>query len=80
MRKAPKRTLIKLYIFLIYIYIISFSDCASKMGNSLILMGDIEGNDIGYSLTQGKSIAQVRTYLPHVIRAQIKVTKVIHFT
>ncbi|KAK6161728.1 hypothetical protein DH2020_005109 [Rehmannia glutinosa] len=41
---------------------------------SLILMGDIEGNDIGYPLAQGKSIAKVKSYVPFVIRAIIKAT------
>ncbi|KAI3473733.1 hypothetical protein Pfo_031395, partial [Paulownia fortunei] len=25
-------------------------DCANRLGNSIILMGDLEGNDIGYPL------------------------------
>ncbi|KAK6161555.1 hypothetical protein DH2020_004936 [Rehmannia glutinosa] len=47
----------------------------NKLGNSLILMGDIEGNDIGYPLTQGKSINEVQTYVPYVTRAQISATR-----
>ncbi|KAI3470003.1 hypothetical protein Pfo_026666 [Paulownia fortunei] len=49
----------------------------ARLQKSLILMGDIEGNDIGYSLTQGKSIKQVKTYVPFVIRAIIKATRLI---
>ncbi|KAK6122570.1 hypothetical protein DH2020_043687 [Rehmannia glutinosa] len=33
-------------------------DCVERLENSLILMGDIEGNDIGYLLTQGKTILE----------------------
>ncbi|KAK6161557.1 hypothetical protein DH2020_004938 [Rehmannia glutinosa] len=51
------------------------TECADKLGNSLILMGDIEGNDIGYPLTQGKSIIEVQTYVPYVTRAQISATR-----
>ncbi|KAK6138576.1 hypothetical protein DH2020_027682 [Rehmannia glutinosa] len=49
-------------------------DCANRLRKSLILMGDIEGNDIGYPLAQGKSIAKVKSYVPFVIRAIIKAT------
>ncbi|KAI3465070.1 hypothetical protein Pfo_021733 [Paulownia fortunei] len=48
---------------------------ANKLGNSLILMGDIEGNDIGYPLSQGKSIKKVQTYVPYVIRALVNATR-----
>ncbi|KAK6161725.1 hypothetical protein DH2020_005106 [Rehmannia glutinosa] len=51
-------------------------DCANRLRKSLILMGDIEGNDIGYPLAQGKSIAKVKSYVPFVIRAIIKATTV----
>ncbi|CAA0833313.1 GDSL-like Lipase/Acylhydrolase superfamily protein [Striga hermonthica] len=47
------------------------SECTEWMGKSLVLMGDIEGNDIGYALTQGKTIAEVRTYVPAIVRALI---------
>ncbi|KAI3470328.1 hypothetical protein Pfo_026991 [Paulownia fortunei] len=50
-------------------------DCAKRLKNSLILMGDIEGNDIGYSLTQGKSIQEVQTYVPLIIRTVISASK-----
>ncbi|KAL7145694.1 hypothetical protein ABFS83_07G104300 [Erythranthe nasuta] len=46
-------------------------DCAVRLANSLIVLGDIEGNDYGYPLAQGKSIQEVNTYVPFVIRALI---------
>ncbi|CAA0827327.1 GDSL esterase/lipase [Striga hermonthica] len=51
------------------------SNCANRLANSLILLGDIEANDIGYSLLQGKSINEARTYVPYITQAQINVTR-----
>ncbi|KAG8369422.1 hypothetical protein BUALT_Bualt14G0010900 [Buddleja alternifolia] len=53
------------------------TDCAKRLENSLLLMGDIEGNDIGYPLAQGKSIDEVRNYVPYVIRAIINGTRML---
>ncbi|GFP95605.1 acetylajmalan esterase [Phtheirospermum japonicum] len=53
----------------------SRSDCSEWIGNSLVLMGDIEGNDIGYALTQGKTIKQVRKYVPAIVKAIIDATR-----
>ncbi|KAK6121726.1 hypothetical protein DH2020_044536 [Rehmannia glutinosa] len=50
-------------------------DCSEWIGNSLVLMGDIEGNDIGYALTQGKSIEEVKTYVPAIVKAIIDATR-----
>ncbi|CAA0833342.1 GDSL esterase/lipase [Striga hermonthica] len=47
------------------------SECSEWIGNSLALMGDIEGNDIGYALTQGKTIEEVKTYVPVIVKALI---------
>ncbi|KAK6122941.1 hypothetical protein DH2020_043318 [Rehmannia glutinosa] len=49
--------------------------CSEWIGNSLVLMGDIEGNDIGYALTQGKSIEEVQTYVPAIVKAIIDATR-----
>ncbi|KAL7106442.1 hypothetical protein ACP275_07G114100 [Erythranthe tilingii] len=46
--------------------------CANIVGDSIIILGHIEANDIGYSLQQGKSIQQVETYVPFMIRALIE--------
>ncbi|KAL3641784.1 hypothetical protein CASFOL_012599 [Castilleja foliolosa] len=51
------------------------TECANRLANSLILMGDIEGNDIGYALVQKKSIKQVQTYVPYVTKALISATR-----
>ncbi|KAL3846202.1 hypothetical protein ACJIZ3_003605 [Penstemon smallii] len=37
---------------------------ANKLANALFLFGDVEANDITYSLIQGKSLQQVRSYIP----------------
>ncbi|EYU34256.1 hypothetical protein MIMGU_mgv1a011475mg [Erythranthe guttata] len=47
-------------------------DCANIVGDSIIILGHIEANDIGYSLQQGKSIQQVETYVPFMIRTLIE--------
>ncbi|KAI3450443.1 hypothetical protein Pfo_007108 [Paulownia fortunei] len=51
------------------------TDCANRLGNSLVLFGDIEGLDTGYSLTQGKSIEEVKSYVPFTIQALIEAAK-----
>ncbi|KAK6161568.1 hypothetical protein DH2020_004949 [Rehmannia glutinosa] len=50
-------------------------DCANRLGNSLIFLGDNEANDIGYALTQGKSIEEVSTYVPLVTQALVDATR-----
>ncbi|KAL3642147.1 hypothetical protein CASFOL_012962 [Castilleja foliolosa] len=50
-------------------------DCADRLGNSLLFMGDNEANDIAYSLVQGKSIKEVTTYVPLVIGAMVEATR-----
>ncbi|KAF5761786.1 putative sinapine esterase [Helianthus annuus] len=43
------------------------SDCRDYIGRSLILMGEIGGNDYNIPLSKGKSIDDVRSYVPLVI-------------
>ncbi|GFP95609.1 acetylajmalan esterase [Phtheirospermum japonicum] len=50
-------------------------ECAQWIGNSLVLMGDIEGNDIGYALTQGKSIQEVMFYVPFIVKTIMDTTR-----
>ncbi|KAI3764924.1 hypothetical protein L2E82_14941 [Cichorium intybus] len=45
----------------------SFSDCKHLVGQSLVLMGEIGGNDYNHALIAGKSIDEVETYVPYVI-------------
>ncbi|KAJ0836664.1 putative sinapine esterase [Helianthus annuus] len=49
----------------------TISDCKQLIGCSLILMGEIGGNDYNHALESGKSIAEVETYVPYVINAII---------
>ncbi|KAJ8616448.1 hypothetical protein MRB53_035820 [Persea americana] len=44
-------------------------ECTDYLGKSLFLLGEIGGNDYDYSLFQGLSIAQVRTFVPKVVQA-----------
>ncbi|CAA0839349.1 GDSL-like Lipase/Acylhydrolase superfamily protein [Striga hermonthica] len=51
------------------------AECSKWIGESMVLMGDIEGNDIGYALTQGKSIQEVRSYVPAIVKTLIDVSR-----
>ncbi|KAK4479029.1 hypothetical protein RD792_014540 [Penstemon davidsonii] len=51
------------------------ADRANKLANALFLFGDVEANDITYSLIQGKSLQQVRSYIPYVTKAQISAAR-----
>ncbi|KAL0421624.1 UNVERIFIED_CONTAM: Acetylajmalan esterase [Sesamum latifolium] len=52
------------------------TDCARRLGDSLMLLGDIEGNDIHYPLLQGKSIQDIQTnYVPFVTQTTINTTR-----
>ncbi|KAL8480732.1 hypothetical protein ACS0TY_027320 [Phlomoides rotata] len=51
------------------------TDGANRLANSAIFLGDVEANDIGYALTQGKSIQQVQTYVPSIIKSQINAAR-----
>ncbi|XP_027172263.1 GDSL esterase/lipase At5g03980-like [Coffea eugenioides] len=47
------------------------SDCAARLQRSLIMMGEIGGNDYNHAFFNGKSIQEVRTYVRHVVSAII---------
>jgi hypothetical protein len=47
----------------------NLADCHEVLGNSLFLMGEIGGNDFNYPLFIRRSIAEIKTYVPHVINA-----------
>ncbi|CAA0841462.1 GDSL esterase/lipase, partial [Striga hermonthica] len=53
------------------------SDCADRLKKSLIFMGEIGGNDINYPLTQGKSLEEIKTYVPFINQAIVNATRVI---
>ncbi|GER33404.1 GDSL-like Lipase/Acylhydrolase superfamily protein, partial [Striga asiatica] len=50
-------------------------DCADRLNKSLILMGEIGGNDINYPLAQGKSLEEIKTYVPFIIQAIANATR-----
>ncbi|KAK4413554.1 Acetylajmalan esterase [Sesamum alatum] len=52
------------------------TDCADRLGDSLLLLGDVEGNDIRYPLLQRKSIQDIQTnYVPFVTQTTINTTR-----
>ncbi|KAI7730943.1 hypothetical protein M8C21_004633 [Ambrosia artemisiifolia] len=46
-------------------------DCKHFLGHSLVLMGEIGGNDYNHALLAGKSIDELETYVPLVVEAII---------
>ncbi|KAL6578186.1 hypothetical protein OROMI_010514 [Orobanche minor] len=44
-------------------------DCQNKLQRSLVFMGEIGGNDYNYAFFQKKPIEEIRTYVPHVVKA-----------
>ncbi|KAM0048906.1 putative sinapine esterase [Helianthus debilis subsp. tardiflorus] len=46
-------------------------DCKHFLGHSLVLMGEIGGNDYNHALLAGKSIEELETYVPLVVDAII---------
>ncbi|XP_060189628.1 GDSL esterase/lipase At1g28600-like isoform X1 [Lycium barbarum] len=45
------------------------TNCREFLGNSLVLMGEIGGNDYNHPFSQGKSGVEVQSYVPAVISA-----------
>ncbi|OMO72711.1 Lipase, GDSL [Corchorus olitorius] len=45
----------------------SFSDCKEMLQNSLIVMGEIGGNDYNYAFLQGKKVEEIREFVPLVV-------------
>uniref|UniRef100_A0A1D1Z6H2 GDSL esterase/lipase At1g28570 n=1 Tax=Anthurium amnicola TaxID=1678845 RepID=A0A1D1Z6H2_9ARAE len=45
----------------------SKEDCSKKFEKALFFVGEIGGNDYNYALMQGKSIDEVKTYVPEVV-------------
>ncbi|KAI3719031.1 hypothetical protein L6452_19920 [Arctium lappa] len=50
-------------------------DCNHLISRSLILMGEIGGNDYNHALLSGKSIDEVEIYVPLVVKAIISTVK-----
>ncbi|OIT20067.1 PREDICTED: GDSL esterase/lipase At1g28590-like [Nicotiana attenuata] len=45
------------------------TSCREFLGNSLVLMGEIGGNDYNHPFSQGRSSEEVQTYVPEVVKA-----------
>lgn len=59
------------------------TDCNNKLRNSLFLVGEIGGNDYNHPFYRGRSLAEIRTFVPLVIRAissAITVSRMIHIS
>lgn len=51
-------------------------DCRDYFSASLFLVGEIGGNDFNYGFSVGKSMEEVRSYVPNVIGAIATATEV----
>nr|XP_027066422.1 acetylajmalan esterase-like isoform X2 [Coffea arabica] len=51
------------------------TECSTKLRQSLFWVGEIGGNDINYAFTQGKSLQEIRTYIPSITQAIINNTR-----
>ncbi|KAF2317106.1 hypothetical protein GH714_011807 [Hevea brasiliensis] len=49
--------------------IIDFIDCVEKHRKSLFMVGEIGGNDYNYAFFQGKTIDDLKTMVPDVVKA-----------
>ncbi|XP_020106598.1 sinapine esterase-like isoform X2 [Ananas comosus] len=47
----------------------SQQDCAKRLGQSLFLLGEIGGNDYNYAFFQGRSMEEVTSYVPEVVKS-----------
>lgn len=45
------------------------ADCKELLGNSLVLMGEIGGNDYNHALLADKTLDEIQTFVNHVINA-----------
>lgn len=53
------------------------TDCGNRQPpNALTLFEFSEANDLGYALVQGKSIEEVRGYVPLMIQSQVDAARV----
>ncbi|PIA50579.1 hypothetical protein AQUCO_01200044v1 [Aquilegia coerulea] len=54
-------------------------ECANRLEHSLVFVGEIGGNDYNYGFFQGKSMEEIRSYVPQVVQAITNaVREVIH--
>ncbi|XP_010557579.1 PREDICTED: GDSL esterase/lipase At5g03980 [Tarenaya hassleriana] len=44
------------------------SNCSERLRRSLFMVGEIGGNDYNYGFFQGKSVDEVRAFIPHVVQ------------
>ncbi|XP_057466267.1 acetylajmalan esterase-like [Actinidia eriantha] len=55
-------------------------DCIEKLENALFMVGEIGGNDYNYALFQGKTMEEVESLVPDVVRViKDAVRRVIHY-
>lgn len=53
-----------------------FADCRHLIKNSLILMGEIGGNDYNHAVIAGKPIDELKSYVPLVINTIVSAINV----
>lgn len=50
----------------------TLQNCSKVLGKSLFMFGEIGGNDYYQAFSQGKSIEEVKTYVPYIAKAIVK--------
>ncbi|CAI9115107.1 OLC1v1015941C2 [Oldenlandia corymbosa var. corymbosa] len=50
----------------------SSTECSTRLKSSLVFFGEIGGNDIYYPLQHGRSLQEIRTYIPSITEATVK--------
>ncbi|XP_009602651.1 acetylajmalan esterase-like [Nicotiana tomentosiformis] len=54
--------------------------CSKVVGKSLFMFGEFGGNDYYLALSEGKSIEEAKTFVPHIVKAIVKgITQVIRY-
>lgn len=52
------------------------TECDVYFGKALFLVGEIGGNDYNYAFFMGKTLEEVRSYVPKVVGAVVAATEV----
>lgn len=52
----------------LFLFLGTLTDCKGFMGNSLFLVGEIGWNDYNHPFVQGKTIDEIRTFVPNIIQ------------
>ncbi|KAF5934835.1 hypothetical protein HYC85_025964 [Camellia sinensis] len=49
----------------------SHAECVRRLNRALVFVGEIGDNDVSYALAEGKSIQEIQSYIPGLVRVII---------